>query len=188
MREGDVITAIGQIKFFEVARIRNISIEHIAKLIASLPCQGRTLKPGLLPFNDVSLDSSIPVIIRRIIETDIAHIVTLHLVTTELRSQNTGLTATLERGHNHRKYRHRHIGDIQDHRARRDGFLGFNHHPSPVEIEMLVSRVVTSAKVATSNLDTLIRQTPDLHTVQLLVVLIRGRIVYFANAAIHIVL
>ena len=49
-------------------------------------------------------------------------------------------------------------------------------------------RIITGTKVTTSNLNSLVRQATHFHTVQLLVILIRSRVIDFTNTAFHVVL
>ena len=53
---------------------------------------------------------------------------------------------------------------------------------------MLVRRIVTGTEVATSNLDSRVRQATDLHAVQLLVVLERRRVIHLAYFGLEVVL
>ena len=188
MRKADVVPAISQVKFFKVRRIGKVSVEHVAFLVADFTRECRTFKASFVTFNNVTLDRRIPVVVRGIIEADITHVVTLLLVTTELRCQKTRLAAALQGSDNHREHRHGHIGNVQHHRTRGNGFLGFDHHASAIEIKVLVRRIVTGTKVTTRNLNSLVRKPAHFHAVQLLVVLIGGRIVDFTDAAFHIVL
>ena len=48
--------------------------------------------------------------------------------------------------------------------------------------------IVTSTKVAASNLDSLVRQSAHFHAVQLLVILVSGGVIDFTDATFHIVL
>ena len=187
MRKADIVATVRHVKLFEVRRIGKVSVEHVTFLVADFARESRTFKTGLVTFDNVTLDRCIPVIIRCVVEADIAHVVALLLVTAELGSQKTRLTSALQGSNNHRKHRHRHIGNIQHHRARGNGLLGLHHHAASVKVEVLVRRVVTGTKVTARNLNSLIRESTNLHTIQLLVVLIRGRIIDFADPAFHVV-
>ena len=188
MHEGDVIAATAKIKFLQVARISQIAIQQITLSVTDFARQCRTFKPRLVTFDYVTRNSRIPVIVRGIVKTDIAQVKALLLVTTELRSQKAGLATALERRHNHRENRHRHVGNVQYHRARRNRFLWLHHHAASVKIEVLVRRIVTRTEVAASNLDSRIGQTTNFHAVQLLVVLERRRIIHLADFGLEIVL
>ena len=188
MRELDIIATTSKVKFFEVTRVLEAAIQQIAFLIADFARERRTFEPSLVTFNNVSGKSCIPVIICGIIETDITQVVTLFLVTTELGSQKPRLASALERRHNHRQNRHRHIGNVQDHRPCRNRFLGLHHHAAAIEVKVLVRRIVTRTEVTASNLDSRIRQTSDFHTIQLLVILERRREIDLAYFGFEIVL
>ena len=188
VREADIVTAVRHVEFLEVARVTHVTVEYVALFVPHLARERRPFKPSLLAFDNVALHCRIPVVVGRVVKTEVADIVPLHLVATELRCQEPRLSPTLERGDNHREHRHRHIGNVQYHGARRDGLLGFHHHAAAIEIEMLVRRIVTGTKVTTCNLESRIGQAAYLHAVQLLVVLVGGRVIDFANAALHVVL
>ena len=53
---------------------------------------------------------------------------------------------------------------------------------------MLVRGIVTGTEIATSNLDSLVRKPAHLHAIQLLVVLIRCRVIDFTDTALHVIL
>ena len=186
--KANIVAAIGHIEFFEIRRIRHISVQYVAFLVTHFPRQGRTFETSLITFDNVSLERCIPIVVCGIIEAKITHVITLLLVATELGSQKTRLTSTLQRSHDHRQHRHRHIGNIQHHRTRGNRLFRLHHHAPSVEIEVLVSGIVTGTEVATGNLNSLVRQPAHFHAVQLLVVLISRSVIDFANATFHIVL
>ena len=183
----DVVVTFAKIEFVQVCRIGKVSIEQIALLVSNFSLKRRLLEPSLLAFDDVAADGRIPVVVRSIVETDVAHVVALHLVATELGREESRLASALQGCNNHREHSDRHIGNVQDHWTRRDGFLRFHHHAATVKVKVLVRRIVTGAKVAAGNLDSLVRKPAHLHAVELLVILEGRRIVDFANAAVHVV-
>ena len=188
VRERNVVTAVAEIKFIEIRRILQVSIEHISLVVPHQPRQSRTFEPRLVAFDNVAADGRIPVVVRRVVETEIAQVVTLHLVATELGSEETRLAPALQGSNDHRENRNGNISDIQHDRPGRDGLLRLHHHAASVEEEVLVRRIVTRTEITAGNLNSLVGQAAHLHTVQLLVVLVGGRIIDFADAAFHVVL
>ena len=188
VRKANIVAAVRHIEFFKVRRIRHVSVEHVTFLVSHFARQSRAFEPSLVTFDNVALDRCIPVIVCRVIETEITHVVTLFLVTAELRSQKARLTSTLQGGNNHREHCHRHIGNVQYHGARGNRLLGLYHHAPSVEIEVLVSGIVTSTEVATRNLNSLVREPSDFHAVQLLVILICRCVIDFTDTTFHVVL
>ena len=188
MGKRNVVTAVAEIKFLEVTRVLQVAIQQITLLVTDFARQRRLFKPSLVAFDNVSGKRCIPVIVGSVIETDIAQIESLLLVTTELRRQKAGFTATLERSDNHRKNRHRHIGNVQHHRPCGNRLLGLDHHATAIEVEVLVRRIVTSTEVATGNLDSRVRQAANFHTVQLLVILECSSVINFTNFGLEVVL
>ena len=188
MQERNVVAAIAEIKFLKITGIFQITVQQITFLVADFAGQRRAFESGLVTFDNVTRKRRIPVIVRRVIEPDISQIEALFLVATELGSQKARLASALQGRHNHRKNRHRHVGDIQHHRPCGNRLLGLHHHAASVKIKVLVSRIATCTEIAAGNLDSRIRQTTDLHAVQLLVVLERRRVIHLAYFGLEVVL
>ena len=188
VRKADIITAVRHIEFFEITCVTHVTIEHVTYLVTGFPGQRGTFKTPFFTFNHIPLHRRIPVVVRCVVVTEVADVETLLLVATELRGKDTGTAATLQRRDNHRENRHRHIGNVQHHRAGSNSLLRFHDHAAAIKVEVLVSRIVTGTKVTSSNLDTRIRQASNFHTVQLLVILVGRRVIYLADTAFHIVL
>ena len=112
VREADIVTAVRHIEFLQVTRIAHVTVQDIAPLVADLPRQRRPFETRFLAFDDIALHGGVPVIVGGVIETEVADIVPLYLVTTEFRRQEARLAAALQRSDNHREHRHRHIGNV----------------------------------------------------------------------------